>query len=292
MAVMVVADCWSVGDFAGTFRVESSIAPISEYRLMTQLAVHARSLRKTFRVTESAGRFRRTSREVVAVEGIDLDVLAGSFVAVIGPNGAGKSTTIKMLTGVLAPTSGEVKVLGHVPLDERTKLAARIGVVFGQRSQLWWDLPLIESFSLLRHLYRMNTATYQESLDDVTNTFDLGELLPRPVRTLSLGQRMRAELAGALLHRPEMLFLDEPTIGLDVVSKFAMRDALRRIHRDRGTTVILTTHDLNDVDELCERVVIIDHGRIIRDDSLDAMRADIPDGADLEEFVRQIYLRG
>jgi ABC-2 type transport system ATP-binding protein len=258
--------------------------------MMSELAISALALRKEFSVAESAGRFRRRTRSVAAVDSIDLSVPVGQFVAMIGPNGAGKSTTIKMLTGVLAPTSGQIRVLGHVPIDERTRLAARIGVVFGQRSQLWWDLPLRDSFVLLRHLYRMRASDFSESLDEVTSVFDLSDLLGRPVRTLSLGQRMRAELAGALLHRPEMLFLDEPTIGLDVVSKFAMRDALRRVHTERNTTIILTTHDLSDVDELCERVVIVDHGRIIRDDSLDHLRADIPDGADLEELVRQIYL--
>jgi ABC-2 type transport system ATP-binding protein len=253
-------------------------------------AITVRQLHKSFAVTEAAGRFRRARQSVIAVDQIDLDIAMGSFVAVIGPNGAGKSTTIKMLTGVLAPTSGTVHVLGYVPIRQRTQLAQRIGVVFGQRSQLWWDLPLLESFSLLRHLYRMPTSLFAASLDETVERFDLGDLLPRPVRTLSLGQRMRAELAAALLHQPELLFLDEPTIGLDVVSKFALRDALRSIHQERKTTVVLTTHDLSDVDELCERVIIIDHGRIIRNDTLDHLRTDIPPGAALEELVRRIYL--
>jgi ABC-2 type transport system ATP-binding protein len=254
-------------------------------------AIDVENLTKTF-TTSGSGRLRRTKHTMTAVDRISLRVGHGEFIALIGPNGAGKSTTIKMLTGVLAPTSGRVTVLGHVPLEERTTLAARLGVVFGQRSQLWWDLPLADSYSLLRHLYRISPADFDRSRTELVDRFDVGDLLDKPVRTLSLGQRMRAELTAALLHRPDMLFLDEPTIGLDVVSKFAMRDALRDIHRTQGTTIVLTTHDLNDVDELCERIVIIDHGRVIRDESIAAMRAEIPDGADLEELVRRIYLRG
>jgi ABC-2 type transport system ATP-binding protein len=254
-------------------------------------AIDVENLTKTF-TTSGSGRLRRTKHTMIAVDRISLRVGHGEFIALIGPNGAGKSTTIKMLTGVLAPTSGRVTVLGHVPLEERTTLAARLGVVFGQRSQLWWDLPLADSYSLLRHLYRISPADFDRSRTELVDRFDVGDLLDKPVRTLSLGQRMRAELTAALLHRPDMLFLDEPTIGLDVVSKFAMRDALRDIHRTQGTTIVLTTHDLNDVDELCERIVIIDHGRVIRDEPIAAMRAEIPDGADLEELVRRIYLRG
>jgi ABC-2 type transport system ATP-binding protein len=270
----------------------------------SDLAIDVNGLSKTFTGTTKAGRFRRTQTETVAVDNISLQVAVGSFVAVIGPNGAGKSTTIKMLTGILAPTSGALRVLGHVPLDERTTLAARIGVVFGQRSQLWWDLPLEDSFSLLRHLYRIKQTDFDQTVAEFTDRFELGPLLKQPVRTLSLGQRMRAELTGVLLHRPELLFLDEPTIGLDVVSKFAMRDALRELHARDGVTVVLTTHDLSDVEELCERVVIIDHGHIIRDEPIAALmeqvehgRASIAESAqsggsdfDLEALVRQIYL--
>lgn len=257
---------------------------------MKDLAIRTSGLRKVFSARTKVGRVRRGRREVIAVEGIDLEIEAGSFVGVIGPNGAGKSTTIKMLTGILAPTSGDVRVLGHVPLRDRTLLAQRIGVVFGQRSQLWWDLPLIDSFTLLRHMYRVPSAQHRATLDDLVERFELGPLLDQPVRTLSLGQRMRAELVAALVHRPSLLFLDEPTIGLDVVSKFALRDALAVINREHGTTIVLTTHDLADVEKLCERVVIIDHGRIIRDQPLSALLDEVDSDVDLEELVRRIYL--
>jgi ABC-2 type transport system ATP-binding protein len=257
---------------------------------MNALAVSAHQLSKSFRRPVKAGRFRRTHHEVTAVDAVDLSINVGEFVALIGPNGAGKSTTVKMLTGILAPSSGSLHVLDMVPLDERKQLASRLGVVFGQRSQLWWDLPLIESFGLLRHLYGLSHAAYRESFDDLCDRFALAELLSAPVRTLSLGQRMRAEVAAVLLHRPELLFLDEPTIGLDVVAKYAMRDALRTMHREHGTTIVLTTHDLSDVDQLCERVVIIDHGHIIRDCPIDTLRNELPDvGSDLETIVRHLY---
>jgi ABC-2 type transport system ATP-binding protein len=235
---------------------------------VSEPVIDTHSLGKSFDVRTKAGRLRRTTRTVIAVTDVNLQVEAGEMVGFIGPNGAGKSTTIKMLTGVLAPSSGEARVLGYVPLDERTKLAQRIGVVFGQRSQLWWDLPLGDSFSLLRHIYRVPADRFDQTLRWLSGLFDLGPLLPVPVRQLSLGQRMRGELAAALLHEPELLFLDEPTIGLDVVSKHAVREALSVLNRERGTTVLLTTHDLADIEQLCERVVIIDHGRVIEDGPL------------------------
>jgi ABC-2 type transport system ATP-binding protein len=226
------------------------------------------ALGKSFDIRTKKGVLRRERTTVHAVRDVNLVVHAGEMVGFIGPNGAGKSTTIKMLTGVLAPTTGDAHVLGYVPLDDRVKLAQRIGVVFGQRSQLWWDLPLGESFSLLRHIYRVPAERFHATLAWLSGLFDLAPLLPVPVRQLSLGQRMRGELAAALLHEPELLFLDEPTIGLDVVSKHAVREALTVLNRDRGTTVVLTTHDLADIEQLCERVVIIDHGRVIQDGPL------------------------
>ena len=235
------------------------------------LAIDVVGLKKHFDVRAKSGRLRRTRQRVVAVEHVDLGVEPAEMVGFIGPNGAGKSTTIKMLTGILAPSSGNLRVLGHVPLDERTALAKRIGVVFGQRTQLWWDLPLAESFSLLRHVYRVPAADHARTMSWLTDLFDLGPLMAKPVRALSLGQRMRGEIAAALAHQPELLFLDEPTIGLDVVSKHAVRSALEQLNRERGTTVILTTHDLADIEQLCPRVVIIDHGRVIEDGSLDAL---------------------
>jgi ABC-2 type transport system ATP-binding protein len=225
-------------------------------------------LGKSFDIRTKKGFVRRERTTVDAVRDVNLVVRAGEMVGFIGPNGAGKSTTIKMLTGILAPSAGDAHVLGYVPLDDRVKLSQRIGVVFGQRSQLWWDLPLGESFSLLRHIYRVPVARFDATLAWLSRLFDLAPLLPVPVRQLSLGQRMRGELAAALLHEPELLFLDEPTIGLDVVSKHAVREALTVLNRDRGTTVVLTTHDLADIEQLCDRVVIIDHGRVIQDGPL------------------------
>ena len=228
-------------------------------------AIEARELTKSFDVRRKAGRFKRTRTTVPAVTDVNLVVGSGEIVGYIGPNGAGKSTTIKMMTGILQPTSGSVRVAGLVPLDDRVALAQRIGVVFGQRSQLWWDLPLADSFDLLHHIYRTKPERHREVLADLVDRLDLGALLPVPVRSLSLGQRMRGELAAALLHEPAVLFLDEPTIGLDVISKHAVRAALADLNRERGVTIVLTTHDLADVERLCPRLVIVDRGRVIHD---------------------------
>jgi ABC-2 type transport system ATP-binding protein len=236
-------------------------------------AIVTEGLRKEFTVRVKAGRLRRTRRVVAAVDGVDLTVEQGEMLGYIGPNGAGKSTTLKMLTGVLAPTAGTVRVCGLVPVPQRTRLARRIGVVFGNRSQLWWDLPLAESFTLLRHIYRVPAAEHAERLADCRARLDLDDFLGTPVRQLSLGQRMRGELTAALLHAPEVLFLDEPTIGLDVVSKQAVRAYLTELGRTGDTTVVLTTHDLADIERLCHRLVVIDHGRVVHDGSLDSLHA-------------------
>lgn len=236
-------------------------------------AIELRDVRKSFVVATRRGRLRRRRRLVQAVEGIDLTVEAGAMVGYIGPNGAGKSTTIKMLTGVLVPTSGEVRVVGLDPSRRRREVTRRIGVVFGQRSQLWWDLPLADSFDLLRHVYRVPAGRHRRVLTTLVERLDLGPLLDTPVRQLSLGQRMRGELAAALAHEPEVVFLDEPTIGLDVVSKEAVRDFLAGVNRERGTTVLLTTHDLADIERLCRRVVIVDGGRVVTDATVGDIRA-------------------
>ncbi|HEX6674739.1 MAG TPA: ATP-binding cassette domain-containing protein, partial [Actinomycetes bacterium] len=215
--------------------------------------------------------FRTRRGRVPAVAGIDFRVEPGEFVGYAGPNGAGKSTTVKMMSGVLLPSAGKVLVDGLVPWRERRRLARRMGVVFGQRTQLWWDLPLRESFDLVRHLYRIPAARWHERLDELAGMLDLGPLLPEPVRELSLGQRMRAELAAAVLPGPRILFLDEPTIGLDVEAKAAVRAFLRRLNAEQGTTVVLTTHDLDDITELCSRLMIIDHGRIVYDGTIDQL---------------------
>jgi ABC-2 type transport system ATP-binding protein len=230
-------------------------------------------LRKEFTVRVKAGRLRRTRRVVSAVDGIDLTVERGEMLGYLGPNGAGKSTTLKMLTGVLAPSAGTVRVCGFDPVPQRTRLARRIGVVFGNRSQLWWDLPLAESFALLRYIYRVPAAEHAARLRDCRDRLDLDEFLATPVRQLSLGQRMRGELTAALLHDPEVLFLDEPTIGLDVVSKRAVRAYLAQLGQRGDTTVVLTTHDLADIERLCRRLVVIDRGRVVHDGSLDSLHA-------------------
>ncbi|MGC4805669.1 ABC transporter ATP-binding protein [Micromonospora sp. DT233] len=233
--------------------------------------IEARHLRKEFTVRVRAGRLRRVKRTVAAVDGVDLRVERGEMLGYIGPNGAGKSTTLKMLTGVLTPTSGEVTVCGLRPVPERTRLALRLGVVFGQRSQLWWDLPLRDSFDLLRHVYRVPAAEHAARLRRCRSLLDLDGFLDTPVRQLSLGQRMRGELTAALLHGPQVLFLDEPTIGLDLVSKQAVRGFLGELGRSGDTTLVLTTHDLADIERLCQRLVVIDHGRVVHDGSIAAL---------------------
>ena len=235
--------------------------------------IELRAVHKSFTVATRAGRLRRRRHEVHAVEGIDLTIPPGAMVGYIGTNGAGKSTTIKMLTGILVPTSGTVRVDGLDPSRDRLAVTRRIGVVFGQRSQLWWDLPLADSFELLRHVYRVPGPRHERTRATLVELLALGDLLATPVRQLSLGQRMRGELAAALLHEPAVVFLDEPTIGLDVVSKEAVRGFLAELNREHGTTVLLTTHDLADVERLCQRVLIIDHGRVVTDETVEGIRA-------------------
>ncbi len=230
--------------------------------------IQVEDLTRTFTVRRRIGRVRRTSEEVRAVDGISFDIDRGEMVGYIGPNGAGKSTTIKMLTGILVPSSGRLSVAGVDPSRSRTELTRRIGVVFGQRTTLWWDLPLRDSFDVLRRIYRTDPARHRANLVEFTELLELGDLLDTPVRQLSLGQRMRGDIAAALLHDPEILYLDEPTIGLDVVSKGRLRSFLRRINQERDVTLLLTTHDLQDIEQLCSRVMVIDHGVLIYDGSL------------------------
>ncbi len=216
--------------------------------------------------------FDRRNKELVAVAGIDLAVPAGEVVGYIGPNGAGKSTTIKMLTGIMRPTSGTVRVNGFDPYRDRSRYVRTVGAVFGQRSQLWWDLAVGESFELLRELYGVPKEVAAQRLKRFDEVLGLAAFLETPVRKLSLGQRMRADLAASLLHDPAVLFLDEPTVGLDVVTKAKLRDFLRELNRERRTTIILTTHDLQDIEALCSRVVVIDHGKVVHDGDLDGLR--------------------
>lgn len=236
--------------------------------------IDVRDLERTFDVRRRVdGRRRRVRESVLAVHDLTFAVDAGEMVGYIGPNGAGKSTTIKMLTGILVPTGGQVRVAGLDPSRDRVELARRIGVVFGQRSTLWWDLPLRDSFELLQKMYRISPARYRHNLDRFVDLLDLGDQLDTPVRQLSLGQRMRGDITAALLHDPEVLYLDEPTIGLDVVSKGRLREFLRALNDERGTTLVLTTHDLQDIEALCDRVIVIDHGTSVYDGPLAGLHA-------------------
>jgi ABC-2 type transport system ATP-binding protein len=212
--------------------------------------------------------FHREYLSKMAVQDVSFTIEEGEMVGYIGPNGAGKSTTIKMLTGILVPTSGEVRVNGIVPYKERQKNAMQIGVVFGQRTQLWWDLPTIESFELLKQVYQIPDQRYRKNMEIFSEILGLHEFFQTPVRQLSLGQRMRADIAASLLHDPKILFLDEPTIGLDVVAKEKMRTFIQEINRERGVTVILTTHDMADIEKLCKRMILIDKGRVMYDGPL------------------------
>jgi ABC-2 type transport system ATP-binding protein len=240
----------------------------------------AENLVKTYRISQRQpgvwgairGLVRRQHRTLQALDGISFAIEPGELVGYIGPNGAGKSTTVKVLSGILVPDGGRCEVLGRVPWQDRVAHVNRIGVVFGQRTQLWWDLPVTESFELLRDIYRVPAPDYARRRDELIAVLELAPLLDVPVRQLSLGQRMRCDLAAALLHGPELLFLDEPTIGLDAISKLAVRDFVRRLNRERGTTVILTTHDMDDIEALCSRVLLIDGGRILLDDTLEGLR--------------------
>ncbi len=242
--------------------------------------IETRELRKVFRSVKripGAGGalrtlFTREHTERVAVEGVTMALDEGELVGYIGPNGAGKSTTIKMLTGILVPTSGDVVVAGLVPHAERKRNARNIGVVFGQRSQLYWDLPLIESFELLRAIYTVPAATYRKNMSEFTELLEMDDFMRTPVRQLSLGQRMRGDFAAAMLHDPRIVYLDEPTIGLDVVAKEAIRTFVARVNAERNTTIILTTHDLADVERLCKRIVLIDDGRLIYDGSIERIK--------------------
>jgi ABC-2 type transport system ATP-binding protein len=243
-------------------------------------AVRVRDLVKTFEVTRKSpglagalkGLFRSETTTLTAVDRVSFDLDRGEMVGYIGPNGAGKSTTIKMLTGILTPTSGEVTALGFVPWRDRRSYTKSIGVVFGQRTQLWWDIAVVESFRLLREIYGVSEADYARRMEVFDDLLDVGRLLPQPVRKLSLGERMRCDLAASLLYEPTLLFLDEPTIGLDVVAKANVRSFLKEANKRLSTTVILTTHDLDDIEELCERVVLIDHGQVLWDGSLRGLR--------------------
>ncbi|MBY0157801.1 ATP-binding cassette domain-containing protein [Cytobacillus oceanisediminis] len=231
-----------------------------------------------------------------AVKDISFSIGEGEMVGYIGPNGAGKSTTIKMLTGILVPSSGSVTVNGIIPYENRQENAKNIGVVFGQRTQLWWDLPTIESFELLKEIYQVSAKRYKENMDTFTEILGLDEFLNTPVRQLSLGQRMRADIAASLLHDPPILFLDEPTIGLDVIAKEKMRTFIKEINNERKITVILTTHDMEDIEKLCERMILIDHGQKVYDGEIAVVKERFGKTrtliVDLEESSHSLQLKG
>ncbi|MDF0725939.1 ATP-binding cassette domain-containing protein [Cytobacillus sp. S13-E01] len=259
--------------------------------------IEVKDLRKEFKSYSSRsglkGAFRdlftRNYKVLRAVDDISFTVKQGEMVGYIGENGAGKSTSIKMLTGILTPTAGVVRVNGMNPHKEREKFVSTIGVVFGQRSQLWWDIAVQESFRLLKKVYKVSDEDYNNHMEHVIESLDIGPLLDKPVRKLSLGQRMRCELAAALLHNPPLLFLDEPTIGLDVLVKLKIRKFLKEINEKYKTTILLTTHDLTDIEALCERVVMLDEGKIIYDGGLQDLRSNWGEGKQIQfQFVREV----
>ncbi len=230
--------------------------------------------------------FQRRHKELTAVAGLDFTVAAGEIIGFIGPNGAGKSTTIKMLTGIMSPSAGTVRVNGFDPQRQRSDYVRTVGAVFGQRSQLWWDLAVGESFDLLRHLYAVPRGDFETRMRRFDAVLDLQEFLRTPVRKLSLGQRMKADLAASLIHAPQVLFLDEPTVGVDVVTKGRLRTFLAELNRESGTTIVLTTHDMQDIEALCRRVVVIDHGKIIHDGDLELLTRRFGRGKRLRLTVR------
>ena len=230
--------------------------------------------------------FHREYETIQALKNVSFTIQDGEMVGYIGPNGAGKSSTIKILSGILTPDGGTVLVDGRVPYKDRIRHVGQIGVVFGQRSQLWWDVPVIDSFELLKDIYSISPQSYTQNLEELTELLDLGELLRSPTRQLSLGQRMRCELAASLLHDPKILFLDEPTIGLDAVSKLAVRDFIRKRNQLHGTTVLLTTHDMQDIEALSDRIILIGKGEILMDGTL----GDIKKGNEtIDETVAELY---
>lgn len=239
--------------------------------------IEIEGLSKAFRVAKRksgtfGALFRRDYETVQALDQVSFKMSPGEIVGYIGPNGAGKSTTIKIMSGILVPSSGKCEIFGLTPWTSRQSHVKNIGVVFGQRTQLWWDVPVLDSFRLLGDIYKIPPSIYKQSLDELVEALDLSDLLTTPVRQLSLGQRMRCEMAAALLHRPKMLFLDEPTIGLDAVSKIAVRHFIKKINRERGVTVVLTTHDMSDIEALTDRIILIGKGQKLYDGDLKTLK--------------------
>lgn len=242
--------------------------------------IELKNISKTFKVAKRSagfteavkGLFKKDYTYINALQDVSFTINDGEMVGYIGPNGAGKSSTIKIMSGVLTPDSGECIINGRTPWKDRVSHVREIGVVFGQRSQLWWDVPVIDSFELIRDIYKVDKSEYKKTLSSLTELLDIGEIVKTPARQLSLGQRMRCEIAASLLHNPKILFLDEPTIGLDAVSKIAVRDFIKTVNRENKTTVILTTHDMQDIEALTERILLIGKGRILLDGSLSQLK--------------------
>ncbi|MBQ6677712.1 MAG: ABC transporter ATP-binding protein [Clostridia bacterium] len=264
--------------------------------------IELKNVSKSFRVSKRGAGFgnavrslfKREYETVEALKNVSFTIRDGEIVGYIGPNGAGKSSTVKIMSGILTPDSGECVINGRIPWRDRVAHVREIGVVFGQRSQLWWDVPVIDSFELIKDIYRVDEAQYRKTLDEMTERLSISEILRTPTRQLSLGQRMRCEIAASLLHNPRILFLDEPTIGLDAVSKLAVREFIKDTHREHGTTVILTTHDMQDIEALTERVILIGKGRILRDGPFESFFEDISarsgsEDDSIEKMVAALY---
>lgn len=261
--------------------------------------MEVRNLKKDYRIVKKEEGIRGSIRHLIkpryeckeAVKGVSFFIEEGESVAFLGANGAGKSTTIKMLTGILKPSGGDVAIMGKDPFEDRMENAKRIGVVFGQKTQLWWDIPVIETFRLLKNIYQVPDEKYERNMREFREILDLDSFLGQPARKLSLGQRVRADMAAALLHEPPVLFLDEPTIGLDVAVKQKIYEFLRRINREKNTTILLTSHDLNDLESLCSRLIILEQGEILFDDRMEKIFEQYPEGTTLEQIVIGLFNR-